>query len=276
MYEAMPLDEMERLVMGLREQLQTMTAAAYALNPHLAGNEKAVEYLAVMDRAICAQLRLVLRAELARRLYSRDERRVVPAPTDLAELGRDVMQKTDALTRPLLEIKAEFSSSLPALPAQADRTALEHMLLAFISNSVRAIGRGGTIRLELERQRDQAVFTMTDTGSGLDPHALSELFDSEAEPGEEAGGETEEEPDAPVRGLQLARQIAWLHGGTLVACNTQGGGACLAVSLPIVEKPGGMLHSPDIPVSCGGWDPVLVSLSDQLPAEAFLPDRKKR
>lgn len=263
MYEVLPQGGMDRLTRGLREQLQTMTAAAYALTPHLAGNEKAAEYLAVLDRAICAQMHLILQAELGQRLYSENEMRVIMAPMDLAALGRDVMKKADALTRPLLEIKAEFSSSLAVLPTQADRAALEEMLLAFLSNSVRAIGRNGTVRLELERQRDQAVFTMTDTGSGLDPDVLAGLFDPE------------EEPEAPVRGLLLARRIAELHGGTLVAGNTEAGGARLAVSLPVVERAGGILHSPLIPADGGGWDPVLVALSGCLPQSAFLPDRKK-
>lgn len=281
MYEVLPQSGMERMLGGLRAQLQTMMAATYALEAHLDGNEKAAEYLAVMDRAICAQLRLILQAELGQRLYSEDEMRVVLAPTDLAALGRDVMKKADALTRPLLDIKAEFSSTLAALPTQADRAALEKMLLAFISNSVRAIGRSGTIRLELERQRDQAVFTMTDTGGGLDPDALAGLFEPE-DPDRETNGETDEEaepeqaPEVPARGLLLARQIARLHGGTLVAGNTEAGGACLAVSLPIVEKAESILRSPPPSVDGGGWDPVLVSLSDCLPLEAFLPDRRKR
>lgn len=276
MYEALSQVGIERLTGGLREQLQTMTAAAYALAPQLAGNEKAREYLAVMDRAICAQLHLILQAELGRRLYSKDEQRVVLVPVDLVELGRDVMGRAGALTCPLLDIRAEFSSSLDVLPTLADRAALEKMLLAFLSNAVRAIGRAGTVRLELERQRNQAVFTMTDTGGGLDAAALAGLFEPEEEPDGEKPEEEEPdgEPEAPVRGLLLARRIAALHGGTLVAGNTEAGGACLVVSLPILEKPGGLLRSPSGPAD-GGWDPVLVSLSDCLPPEAFLPERRQ-
>lgn len=253
-----------RLTRGLREQLQTMTAAAHTLASNLDGNEKAAEYLAVLNRAMCVQLRLIRQAELNERLYDENEMRVVLAPTDLAALGRDVMEKTDALVRPLLDIRAEFSSSLAALPTQADRDALEEMLLQFISNSVRAIGRSGTVRLELEQAEDRAVFTVTDTGGGLDPAALAGLFEPE-------------EPEFPARGLVLARRIAALHGGALMAGNTEAGGACLAVSLPIVERARGVLHSPGIPVDrSGGWDPVLAALSGSLPAGAFRPDRKRR
>lgn len=271
MNELLPQYGMDRLTGELRDQLQTMTAAAYALAPHLAGNEKAMEYLAALDRAICAQLRLILQAELTRQLFGDIELRTVMAPMDLVELGRDVMERTDALTRPLLGIKAEFSSSLSTLPTRADRAILEKMLLAFLSNSVRAIGRDGSIRLELARQRDQAVFTLTDSGCGLDPGALADLFGPDG--GQEDGSDGE--PEAPVRGLQLARRIAALHGGTLVAGNTEAGGACLVVSLPIVERTSSLLRSPAaLAVDTSGWNPVLVALAGSLPAAAFLSDER--
>lgn len=297
MYELLPQNGMERLAGGLRDQLQTMTAAVYALTPHVAGNEKAVEYLAALDRAICTQLHLILQGELARRLFGPSELRSVMAPMDLAELGRNVMARTDELTRPLLGIRAEFSSSLAVLPTRADRAILERMLLIFLSNSVRAIGRDGTIRLELARQRDQAVFTLTDTGCGLDPDALADLFgpddalDDEPDDAlddtlddtlddalddtldDTLDGEPDGGPeDIPVRGLLLAQRIAALHGGTVVAGNTEAGGARMVVSLPLVERTRGILRSPAIPeVEAGGWDPVLVSLAGSLPTEAFLP-----
>lgn len=254
-----------RLTQNLRERLQEMTAASQALKSGLAGDKKAAGYLAILDRAICAQLRLVRQLELDGRLNSPDELRLERTLVDLAELCRGTAARTDALTRPLLDIKVEFSTSMAALPAMVDRNALEEMLLGFISNSVRAIGRSGSIRLELEQAEDRALFTVSDTGGGVDPDVLAGLFDPL------------EEPETPARGLLLARRIAELHGGTLVAGSTDAGGARLAVSIPIVERLGGAIRSPSIPMeNGGGWDPALVALSDCLPAEAFLPDRGRK
>lgn len=261
MDEAMIRGAIGSLARGLREQLQTMTAAVYALAPKLSGDEAAADYLAVIRRAICGALRLTQQAELGERVFDNSEVRVVLAPMDLAELGRSVMERVDALTRPLLDIKAEFSSPLVSLPTCADRSALEQMLLYLITNSVQAMDRPGTVRLELEQAGDRAVFTVTDTGRGLDPGSLAGLLDPE------------EEMDAPFRGLLVARQIALAHSGTLVAGNTEAGGARLAVSIPIVESVGGAIRSPGIPVEAGGWDPALVALSGCLPLEAFPPDR---
>lgn len=251
-----------RLAQGLRKRLQEMAAATQVLGARLAGDETAQEHLAVLDRAICAQLRLVRHAELGVRLYTPDEVRIFPAPVDLVELCRATAEKADALTRPFLGIKTEFSSALAALPALADRDALQQMLLLFITNSVRAIGNAGSVRLELKRAEDWAVLTLTDTGCGLDPEAMADLFDPQEEPGSRA------------RGLPLARQIVKLHGGTLVASSAESG-TRVAVSIPIVERKGGSLHSPWPQVDTGGgWDPALVELSVCLPAPAFLPGRR--
>lgn len=260
MYDSLLEGGTGRLTRGLRERLQSMTMVAHLLGSAVAGNEKAEEYLAVLKRDICTQLWLVQQTELDHRLNGRGEIKLERTLVDLAALCRDVMEKVDALTRPLLDIRAEFISSLAALPTLADKGALENMLLGFVSNSVRAIGRSGSIRLKLERQKDQAVLTMTDTGGGLDAGALADLFGPR------------EEPEIPARGLVLAQRIAKLHGGSLRAVNTGGEGVCLAAVIPIEEPPVGEMHRL-IPVEEGGWDPALVALAEDLPIQAFLPDR---
>lgn len=265
MCDTCPQNDTTRLAQKMREQLQEMTAVSQALSASLTGDKKTANYLAILDRAICVQLRLVRQLELGHRLYTENEVRIILAPMDLVELGRDVMKRADAVTRPLLEIRSEFSTSLAALPTQADRGALEEMILFLISNSAHAIGRNGTIRLELEQQGDQAVFTVTDTGGGLDLDVLEELFDPLAE------------ADTRASGLRLVQQIAKLHGGALAAGNSEAGGARLAVSIPILERMVGVVRSPSIPVeTSGGWNPALVALSDCLPVEAFLPDRGQK
>lgn len=263
MDEVYPQGDTARLIRRLRERLQEMTAAAQSLTGVVAGDRKAEEYLGVLNRGLCIQLGLIRRLELDRRLNSPDEIRLDRTTVDLAELCRKVAERVDALTGPLLDIRVTCSAPA-ALTALADRHALEEMLLGFCANSVQAIGRGGSICLELEQQEDRAVFTVTDSGGGMDPEVLAGLFDPQ------------EEPEVPARGLLLARRIAELHGGALVAGNAEPAGARVAVSIPLVERLGGILQSPGIPVDeGGGWDPALVALSECLPLKAFLPERRE-
>lgn len=273
-----PADESARLARLLREQLNEMMAASQALVPALAGSDRALSYLAVLERGMCRQLRLVRRLELEQRLNSLDEVRLTLGAVDLVEVCRALMSRTDSLTRSL-DIQAQFSTSLTVLPTFADRAALEEMLLALISNSVRAIGRGGSILLELEQRDRKAVFTLTDNGGGMDPAILAALFDPPDE--EEDGPDAEDDPDELLchrgRGLFLAQQIAALHGGILIVDSRQSKGTRLAVSLPLISRSGGALASP-IPAmdDTGGWDRTLVSLSDCLPVQAFLRGASNR
>lgn len=247
----------------LRDQLQEMTAAAYALASTLTGQEKALRYLAVIDRGLCRQRRLLRQLELAHRLSSQDEIRLFLAPVDLAQLCGALMDQTDTLVAPL-DICARLRTSLTTLPTMADRDALEEMLLALIANSVSAIqaaGRPGDIQLELEQRDRNALLTLTDNGCGMEEEALADLFQDQ----------DDDDPDLEIshHGLSLARRIAALHGGSMVVEARGGQGFRLAISLPLLEKVGGVLHSPALPQES---DRVLVALSDCLPPESFLPE----
>lgn len=262
MYDATFSEVAGGLTRELRTQIQEMMTVSHALASGLAGNERMEQYLTVLNRAICSQLRLVRQVELDQRLNSPDEIRLSRAPVDLVILGRDVMETADALTRPLLGIRAGFSASQAALVTMADGYVLREMLLYLLSEAVGAVGQGGDIRLKLDSRNGQAIFVLTDSGGGPAPVQV---------PPAEA-----EDPESAPRGLLLARRIAALHGGTLITGSTEAGGVRAAVSIPIVEREraGGILHSAGVRWEAGGgWDPVLVGLSGCLPAEAFRPDR---
>ena len=154
------------LTQELRALIQDMMTVTHALASKLDGDEKAGGYLAVLNRAICSQLRLIRQAELDERLKSQNEIRLDRALVDLVLLGRDIMESTQALTGPLLDIKAEFSTNLTTLTTMADGYALRELFLHYLADSVRGIGRGGDIRLKLESRNGQAVFTMTDSARG--------------------------------------------------------------------------------------------------------------
>lgn len=267
-----PADETRRLARLLRDQLNEMLAASQALIPALAGKERALEYVAVLERGMCRQLRLIRRLELEQLLNSPDEVRVTPEPVDLVQLCRALMSRTDDLVRSL-DIRARFSTALTTLPTLADRAALEEMLLALISNSVKAIGQGGDICLELGQQERKAVFTITDNGGGMDPAALAAFFD----PPEDEDEDEEDDLVPSGRGLWLAQQIAALHGGILIVDSKQSKGVRLAVSIPIISRGGGVLASPALTADdAGGWDRATVALSDCLPVKAFLPGTADR
>lgn len=248
----------------LREQLNEMMAAAQGLDRLTKDQQRnAAHYLAVIRQGMYRQLSLIRRLELERWLHDENEVRLSFAPTDLAALGRDLTEQVRrAVNDPA--IRVEFRSELSALPTLADPFALEDMLLFLLSNSLKSVGREGAVTLTLEQQEEHALFTLSGTGGGPDIRTLSDLPREEAE--EENGLSA---PSAVGTGLPLARQIALLHGGTLML-DDQKGATRFLITLPLRDPS----RRPDLHASrrndCGGWDKVLVELSDCLDPRSYL------
>lgn len=265
MSEHLPRVEAGRLASLLRDQLHEMMAAAHGLEDVLRMSPKGRDYLAVINRGLCNQLRLARHLELDYRLSSEDEVRLTLRPVDLVEMCRELMEQTQSVIRPL-GIRAEFRTELTELEMSADRARLEDMLLCLISNAVKAVGKDGEILLTLERRGDRVILMLSDNGGGLSDQALAEFF-----------GQREEDDIPPGTGLglglPLARRIAALHGGAIIADSYENRGTRLAVALPFQPVEGGALYSrrPVIDQG-GGWNKVLVELSGSLPIQSFWPE----
>lgn len=107
--------------------------------------------------------------------------------------------------------------------------------------------------------------TVADTGRGIEPERLAHIFERYLD--------TDRLDPAPPHGLgvglSLCRRIAQGHGGMLVAESAVGKGTAFTLSLPNAR-------STDLSLSdrrfdyAGGFDHVLMELSDALPSRAFL------
>jgi len=159
-------------------------------------------------------------------------------------------------------IKLEYESVCSGLLIPGDPQLLQRMLLALISNSARASGEG-TILLSLRSQSGRALLSLSDSGPLPSPRQLAALFQQGTEqelplPGQGAG-----------LGLSIARHIVSLHRGALLVEWGQSSPEIL-ISLPTGPlEPRTQVRSPLPPQRDAGLDPVLVELSDVLPASAF-------
>lgn len=156
------------------------------------------------------------------------------------------------------------------LPFQGSKSLLTQMLLALVSNGVRAAGKDGAVEMKLHAENGRCVISLRDTGVGIpeDP-GWPPLFSGDApeelpRPGEGAG-----------LGLYNAQRIAALHGGVLVAQSGQDGGTCLVASLPIVVPTSVPARNNPGYDNLGGYSPVLIELSDVLPCRPLCPRRTR-
>jgi signal transduction histidine kinase/ActR/RegA family two-component response regulator len=152
-------------------------------------------------------------------------------PLDLAECVRHVLATLKAAhTTKQHEIAVE---STPVWVV-ADATRIEQIISNLVTNAVTYTPRGGTINIKAERAGEFAVFEITDTGVGIPPEILPNLFELFFQ-----GEQAIDRPNSGLGiGLTLVKKLVELHGGTVAAASAGlGQGATFTVRLPATPVP---------------------------------------
>ena len=145
----------------------------------------------------------------------------------------------DALevVRPFIELHGhELSIELPDRPVflHGDATRLAQILSNLLNNAAKYTDRGGQVTLSARVEDKTLVVDVTDTGIGLAPEMLDQVFEMFVQV-----DSTLERTNAGLGvGLSLARRLVELHGGTITAASEGiGRGSRFTVRLPIVVDP---------------------------------------
>jgi two-component system CheB/CheR fusion protein len=119
------------------------------------------------------------------------------------------------------------------LPIEADPDRIQQVVSNLLHNAVKYTEPGGSVHVETRRDGDEVVFRVRDTGIGINPDKLSQIFDLftqvDARPSRSGGG--------LGIGLTLARQLVLMHGGRLEAHSEgEGRGSEFVVRLPATSR----------------------------------------
>lgn len=124
--------------------------------------------------------------------------------------------------------------SSQSLIVEADPMRLAQVFSNLLNNAAKFTESGGDIRVTTERQDNQAVVRIRDSGIGIAPELMPKIFEMFVQ------GETvmERRHGGLGLGLTLARDIVQLHGGKIEAkSDGPGNGSEFVVSLPIAALP---------------------------------------
>jgi signal transduction histidine kinase/CheY-like chemotaxis protein len=128
----------------------------------------------------------------------------------------------------------EVSAELQPVWMVGDETRLEQVVSNLLDNACKYTPRGGRIAIRVQAEDDQAVFSITDTGSGIAPEVLPKIFDLFAQ-----GSRTLDRAQGGLGlGLTVVRRLVDLHGGSIEA-HSDGldRGATFTVRFPRTEPP---------------------------------------
>lgn len=147
-----------------------------------------------------------------------------PAPTDLARVVREAVEGLRELAASRqVTLEVEAPPAVPPLEAVPQR--LRQCLDNLVKNAIEASEGGGLVRVVLAQATDgeHLLVEVVDTGRGMPPELLSEIFQPFFTTKEEGTG----------LGLTVVRQVVADLGGTVEVESEPGRGSRFTVRLPL-------------------------------------------
>lgn len=246
-----------RMVEQLREQVGNLLAAAQLLTPAIREQEerKYEQYLAILNQGLYRLLRLTEHADL----YQRQELARRKELVEVQEFCRTLGAQVEGVSQNL-DVAFQWECQGKETTVEADRTLLERLILMLLEDALRAAGRGGRAGLRTAGDENRVRITVWDDGErtalpGREPPEESPLLWREKRPE-----------------VELARAMAAANGGALVYERGEERGMRAVLSFPVARNPEAF-HTPRMGYDAtGGFQTLLVELSDLLPYQAYLPE----
>lgn len=121
-------------------------------------------------------------------------------------------------------------------PVSGDPDRLQQIIWNLLSNAVKFTPKGGRVQVRLERINSHIEIAVSDTGQGIEPEFLTQVFDRFRQ----ADSSTARNHGGLGLGLAIVKQLVEMHGGDIKAESPGvGQGSTFTVSLPVA-----VVHNP--------------------------------
>ena len=209
----------------LRSPLQTIVTSAALLELDAANDEQRTQIGSIQVSA--SHMKRMIGDLLEASTLELGQLRLELEPLSIADLLEEVALSLSARAEER-SLTVEHHAKIDS-PVLADRDRIPQVLLNLADNALRLTPSGGSIELRAERDGNEAVISVADTGPGLPEAELANIFDWYWHASAADGGGT-------GLGLSIARGIVETHGGRIWADNRDGGGAVFYFTLPIARE----------------------------------------
>ena len=153
--------------------------------------------------------------------------------TEPVGLGALVAETLDTM-RPLADdrsVTLTVATDAPRRNVAADRTRLRQVLLNLLSNAIKYNREGGSVSVTWEDDNHRVRLRVADTGVGIPPERLGELF----EPFARLGAETTDVEGTGI-GLALVKGLMEAMDGAAGIESSSPEGSCFYVDLPVAQE----------------------------------------
>ena len=165
---------------------------------------------------------------------SRITRGTIELRRDRVDIGDVLKGAVEASGTLIDKAHHRLKVSLPTEPlfVDGDLTRLTQIVANLLDNAAKYTDPGGRISLSAERDGETAVIKVKDSGIGIAPEALPQIFEMFTQ-----GGGPERGQGGLGVGLSLVDRLTKLHGGTVSAHSSgPGQGSEFTVRLPLLAK----------------------------------------
>ncbi len=185
-----------------------------------------------LDEARAAVTRIVKEGTRAGEIIGRIRSLMKKSPPQMSTLDMNrVIDEVLTLTRHEIrrhgiQLRTELKTDLPAItgdPIQLQQVVLNLIMNAIEATSARSEGQRELLLTSESQGKDEIVIAVRDSGVGIDPRNLDQLFKPFFST--KAGG--------MGMGLSISRTAIEAHGGRLWAAPNEGAGAIFQLSLPL-------------------------------------------
>jgi PAS domain S-box-containing protein len=219
----------EFLAMLAHELRNPLAAIRYAVAlGNMSNNDSSTELFEIIDRQTQSLAHLI--DDLLD--VSRISRNKVTLHKELIDV-RTIVQRAATTVRALMEQKHHdlvLDISEEPMVVHADPTRAEQIVANLLTNAGKYTQDGGHVTVHAYRRDGEAAIQVIDTGMGLPPEMLGQVFDLFAQ----ADRTLDRSEGGLGIGLTVARKLAEMHGGTItVSSEGLGKGATFTVRLPL-------------------------------------------
>jgi signal transduction histidine kinase len=147
------------------------------------------------------------------------------ATVDINELVSDMVDfySPQALSHSITTRQGLYAEPLVC---KVDADMLKQVILNLFINAQQAMSDGGELMIRTNRQKEDAVIQISDTGRGISPDKLPNIFDIYYS----------SRPQGSGLGLPTAKKIVEAHNGTITVDSVPGKGTLFTIKLPVQSE----------------------------------------